>query len=77
MDMKKLILSIASGFLFLFAHAQIEKGNMLIKNGTVLTITKGNLDQTDVLVKDGRIIQIGKNVRQRGGFAMVPNFYST
>ena len=71
MDMKKLILSIASGFLFLFAHAQIEKGNMLIKNGTVLTITKGNLDQTDVLVKDGRIIQIGKNIQTPVGSKVI------
>ena len=60
--MKKLILSIASGLLFLSAQAQVEKGNMLIKNGTVLTVTKGNLEQTDVLVKDGKIIQIGKNI---------------
>ncbi len=71
MDMKKLILSIASGFLFLFAQAQIEKGNLLIKNGTVLTITKGNLDQTDVLVKDGKIIQIGKNIQAPVGSKVI------
>ena len=36
--------------------------NMLIKNGTVLTVTKGILTETDVLVKDGKIVQIGKNI---------------
>ncbi len=39
-----------------------DKGSMLIKNGTVLTVTKGTLASTDVLVKDGKIVQIGKNI---------------
>ena len=30
---------------------------MLIKNGTVLTVTKGTLTETDVLVKDGKVAQ--------------------
>src|SRR5579859_1918644 len=39
-----------------------DKGSMLIKNGTVLTVTKGTLAETDILVKDGKIAQIGKNI---------------
>ncbi len=39
-----------------------DKGSMLIKNATVLTVTKGTLTETDVLVKDGKIAQIGKNL---------------
>ncbi|HZX74925.1 MAG TPA: amidohydrolase, partial [Cyclobacteriaceae bacterium] len=41
---------------------QVERGSMLIKNGTVLTITKGVLENTDVLIKDGKIIRIEKNI---------------
>ncbi|HYG02938.1 MAG TPA: amidohydrolase [Chryseosolibacter sp.] len=43
------------------AHAQ-ERGNVLIKNGNVLTITKGTLPETDVLIRDGKIAQVGKNI---------------
>jgi imidazolonepropionase-like amidohydrolase len=39
-----------------------DKGSLLIKNGTVLTVTKGTLTETDVLVKDGKISQIGKSI---------------
>lgn len=36
-----------------------EMGDMLIKNGTVLTITNGTLKNTDVLIQDGKITRIG------------------
>jgi imidazolonepropionase-like amidohydrolase len=49
-----------------FSLAQ-EKGSMLIKNGTVLTVTKGILTETDVLVKDGKIAQIGKGIASPAG----------
>ncbi|NOT74040.1 MAG: amidohydrolase family protein [Cyclobacteriaceae bacterium] len=69
--MKKIFLSIlASCFLF-GAFAQIERGNLLIKNGTVLTITKGNLENTDVLVKDGKISQISKNIAAPAGVKVI------
>lgn len=41
---------------------QADKGDLLIKNGTVLTITNGVLQSTDVLVRNGKITQIGKNI---------------
>jgi len=44
-----------------------DRGNMLIKNGTVLTVTKGVLENTDVLIEDGRINQLGKNLKNPGG----------
>ena len=44
-----------------------DKGTVLIKNGTVITITKGNLDQTDVLIRDGKIAQVGKNIAAPSG----------
>src|SRR5260370_41610940 len=48
-----------------------DKGSMLIKNGTVITITKGTLTQTDVLVKDGKIAQIGKNIAAPQGVKVI------
>jgi len=53
------------------AHAQVEKGNLLIKNGTVLTITKGTLPNTDVLVKDGKITQIAKGIAAPSGYRVI------
>jgi imidazolonepropionase-like amidohydrolase len=49
------------------ANAQVKKGSVLIKNGTVLTITNGTLENTDVLVKDGKIDRIGKNLKTPKG----------
>jgi len=43
-----------------FSQAQVQKGSVLIKNATVLTVTKGNLESADVLVQNGIITQIGK-----------------
>jgi imidazolonepropionase-like amidohydrolase len=48
-----------------------DKGSMLIKNGTVLTVTKGTLPETDVLVKDGKIAQIGKNIAAPQGMKVI------
>jgi imidazolonepropionase-like amidohydrolase len=68
--MKK-ILSIALVLFSVLAHAQIEKGSTLIKNGTVITITKGTLENTDVLIKDGKISQIGKNIAAPAGVKVI------
>jgi imidazolonepropionase-like amidohydrolase len=65
--MKKIKLLIPISFFLTSTFAQVDKGNMLIKNGTVLTVTKGTLEQTDVLVKDGKIAQIGKNIAAPAG----------
>ena len=49
------------------AVAQTPTGDIMIKNGTVLTITNGTLENTDVLVRDGKIRKIGKNLRTPRG----------
>jgi imidazolonepropionase-like amidohydrolase len=55
------VIAIAIGALLLgtppFVAAQ-ESGDLLIKNGTVLTITNGTLANTDVLVRDGKITRV-------------------
>lgn len=53
------------------AWSQAEKGSVLIKNGTVLTVTKGTLTETDVLIKDGKIAQIGKGIAAPQGVNVI------
>lgn len=40
---------------------------MLIRNATVLTVTKGTLNNTDVLLENGRIARIGQNLTAPAG----------
>jgi len=41
---------------------QIMGAELLIKNGTILTVSHGTLEKTDLLVKDGKIAAIGNNL---------------
>ena len=61
-------------FLLVFTvsvNAQTKKGDVLIKNGTVLTITDGTMENTDVLVRNGKIDRIGKNLKAPNGVEVV------
>lgn len=49
------------------SYGQLNKGDVLIKNGTVITITNGTLENTDVLIRDGKITRIGKGLRTPRG----------
>lgn len=69
--MKKLLVLLFSGFIILGATAQVDRGNLLIKNGTVITITKGNLEQADVLIKGGKITQIAKGITAPAGVKVI------
>lgn len=51
--------------------AQTPTGDVMIKNGTVLTVTNGTLENTDILVRDGKIRRIGKNLRTPNGVTEV------
>ncbi|WP_026167177.1 amidohydrolase family protein [Balneola vulgaris] len=48
-------------------QAQVKKGDVLIKNATVITITNGTLENTDVLIRDGKIDKIGKSIKTPRG----------
>jgi imidazolonepropionase-like amidohydrolase len=50
-----------------FAIAQVPTGDIIIRNGTVLTMAKGTLDQTDVLIEKGKITGIGKSLKAPKG----------
>jgi imidazolonepropionase-like amidohydrolase len=47
------------------------KPDILIKNATVLTATRGKLENTDILVKDGKISKIGKNLTAGSGATVI------
>lgn len=49
-----------------FAFAQ-SRGEVLIKNATVLTAARGTLQDTDILIRDGKIARIGKNLSAGSG----------
>ncbi|MEM9545836.1 MAG: amidohydrolase family protein [Bacteroidota bacterium] len=59
--MKKYIASLSALLMCLSGMAQ-EMGSVLIKNGTVLTITDGIKNNTDVWIKNGKIKEIGQNL---------------
>ncbi len=62
--MHKRLLSILGFCLLTFLSVgQTKTGSMLIKNGTVITVTHGTLPNTDVLIRDGKISQIGQELR--------------
>jgi len=50
-----------------WANGQTAKGEVLIKNGTVLTITQGVKENTDVLIREGKIRRIGKGLKTPKG----------
>ena len=59
------LISILSTLPLSVTHAQTAATNpteTLIKNATVLTITKGTLTNTDVLIRAGKIAGVGKNL---------------
>jgi imidazolonepropionase-like amidohydrolase len=51
--------------------ARPTAGATLIKNATVLTVTKGKLENTDVLLQNGKIAQIGRNLAAPAGAQVI------
>ena len=46
-------------------------GTTLIKNATVLTVTKGTLKNADVLIQNGKIAQVGQNIAAPAGARVI------
>ncbi|HRJ89679.1 MAG: amidohydrolase family protein [Blastocatellia bacterium] len=46
-------------------------GELLIRNATVMTATRGTLANTDILVRDGKIVRIGKNITAGSGARVI------
>ncbi len=51
--------------------AQAQTGETLIKNATVLTVTRGTLPNTDVLIRNGKIAAVGKNLTASGSARVI------
>ena len=51
--------------------AQQQMGNVLVKNGTVITVTNGTLKNTDVLIQDGKISRIGPGLSAPRGVLVI------
>lgn len=51
------------GITFLFLAGWVSAQNLLVKNGTILTVTQGTITNGDVLVLDGIIQKIGQNIQ--------------
>jgi len=45
--------------------------DILIRGGTVITITSGDLADTDVLIRDGRIVEIGQDLTAPEGIRVI------
>ena len=43
----------------------------LIKNATVLTVTKGTIENGDVLIRNGKIAAVGKNLKTPAGATVI------
>lgn len=69
--MKRIIIPIIALLSVSIGFAQTKSGSMLIKNGTVLTITKGTLENSDVLVEKGKITRVGKNIQAPAGVEVI------
>lgn len=46
-----------------FLAAQQKQTEILIRNATILTATKGTLENSDILIQNGKIARIGKNLK--------------
>ena len=57
--------------LFSFLPLMVHGQNVLIKNGTVLTVTQGTRENTDVLVTNGKIARIDKNIATPQGVNVI------
>ncbi len=57
--------------LFLSVSLLLSGGSILIKNATILTVTKGTLKNADLLILNGKIAKIGHNLKAPEGVRVV------
>jgi imidazolonepropionase-like amidohydrolase len=53
------------------AATNVQAQNVLIKNGTVLTVTKGVMDKTDILITSGKIAGLEQNITVPAGYKVI------
>jgi imidazolonepropionase-like amidohydrolase len=53
------------------SQAQSGSNVMLIKNATILTVTKGTIEHGSILVRDGKIAEVGGNIATPSGATVI------
>ena len=71
LNMKNYLILLIALFAVSAAFAQPEMGDILIKNGTVLTITDGVKENTDVLIQNGKITRVAQNINAPRGVEVI------
>lgn len=66
-----LLAVVTTFYAFSATHPAWGRGNLLLKNGTILTVTKGVLPRGDVLIMDGIIRQVGENIQAPPGIKVI------
>jgi len=56
---------------FLAAAVSAQSADVLIRNATVLTASRGTLENTDILVRGGKIARIGRNLSGGAGTQVI------
>ncbi len=72
--MKKTMFHIVAATILLVGASlpgSADGGDLLIKNGTILTVTKGTIPRGDILVMGGIIREIGENIQAPPGVRVV------
>ena len=59
------------GLAFTLACSAFAAGPIVIRNATVLTVTKGTIEKGSVLVRDGKIAEVGANVTAPPGATVI------
>lgn len=67
MNFKRLLSLLVVGVVLISSAQAQEKGSVLIKNATVITVSGEDLENTDILIQDGIIAEIGKNLKAPKG----------
>ncbi len=72
-QLKRAALSALAPTLFavLFLSAPAFGQDLLIRGGTVLTITNGDMENTDVLIRDGKIAEVGQSLGAPEGVRII------
>ena len=71
MQLRKLSILLLIATVWLMPANAQQTGDVIIKNGTVITVTNGTLKNTDVLIRNGKITRIGPGLSTPRGVAEI------
>jgi imidazolonepropionase-like amidohydrolase len=71
MNRLKLLAAFGAAALVAPVCAAQDSGVTLIKNATILTVTRGTIEHGSILIKDGKIERVGKNLKAPEGATVI------